>query len=255
MLLRRITEHVKAQNWTAVALDFVIVVVGVFIGIQVSNWNDARGERNDEAKYLVSLEQDMTDSITEIDDVIRQLRSHDGARHTLFDLSVAEHQNIDPKDIPGLIHGALWSFASVELRLTTFDTLRSSGRLGVLADDELVSSLQDLAALIDEAEFEEGLELHALERITDPFLYENIDMAAVLKTPSVATGDVYVSWLGPEAASIDVSDFIDSQKFRNGLLFRSASTQERISTLQRIRETCVEIGARIDARQVALGVG
>lgn len=32
MLLRRVIEHVKAQNWTAVALDFVIVVVGVFIG-------------------------------------------------------------------------------------------------------------------------------------------------------------------------------------------------------------------------------
>ena len=30
MLLRRVIEHVKAQNWTAVALDFVIVVVGVF---------------------------------------------------------------------------------------------------------------------------------------------------------------------------------------------------------------------------------
>ena len=26
MLLRRITEHVKAQNWFAVALDFLIVV-------------------------------------------------------------------------------------------------------------------------------------------------------------------------------------------------------------------------------------
>jgi hypothetical protein len=44
MLLRRITEHVKAQNWTAVALDFVIVVVGVFIGIQVANWNAAIAE-------------------------------------------------------------------------------------------------------------------------------------------------------------------------------------------------------------------
>ena len=42
MLLRRITEHVKAQNWFAVALDFLIVVTGVFIGIQVSNWNEAR---------------------------------------------------------------------------------------------------------------------------------------------------------------------------------------------------------------------
>jgi len=119
MLLRRVTEHVKAQNWTAVALDFVIVVVGVFIGIQVSNWNDARGERNAEAKYLISLAQDMKESITEIDDVIRQLRSHDGARDTLFDFSMGERQDIGPKDLSKLIHGALWSFASVELRLTT----------------------------------------------------------------------------------------------------------------------------------------
>ena len=46
MILRRITEHVKAQNWFAVAIDFVIVVVGVFIGIQVSN--AARADRNRE---------------------------------------------------------------------------------------------------------------------------------------------------------------------------------------------------------------
>ena len=42
MLLRRVMKHVKDQNWTTVALDFMIVVVGVFIGIQVSNWNDVR---------------------------------------------------------------------------------------------------------------------------------------------------------------------------------------------------------------------
>ena len=33
MILRRITQHVKDQNWTAVAIDLVIVVVGVFLGI------------------------------------------------------------------------------------------------------------------------------------------------------------------------------------------------------------------------------
>lgn len=31
MLLRRITQHVKDQNWFAVGLDFLIVVVSVFI--------------------------------------------------------------------------------------------------------------------------------------------------------------------------------------------------------------------------------
>jgi hypothetical protein len=34
MLLRRMIEHVKAQNWFAVGLDFFIVVTGVFIGLQ-----------------------------------------------------------------------------------------------------------------------------------------------------------------------------------------------------------------------------
>ena len=56
MILRRIIDHVKTQNWTAVGIDFVIVVVGVFIGIQVSNWNDARADERayqDAMKRLV----------------------------------------------------------------------------------------------------------------------------------------------------------------------------------------------------------
>ena len=55
MILRRVIEHVKAQNWTAVALDFVIVVMGVFIGIQVANWNEASRDREREAVVLSQL--------------------------------------------------------------------------------------------------------------------------------------------------------------------------------------------------------
>lgn len=45
MILRSITQHVKDQNWFAIALDFFIVVFGVFIGIQVSNWNETINDR------------------------------------------------------------------------------------------------------------------------------------------------------------------------------------------------------------------
>ena len=61
MLLRRITEHVKAQNWTAVGIDFVIVVVGVFIGLQVSNWNDARSIRISESDFIARLHDDIVE--------------------------------------------------------------------------------------------------------------------------------------------------------------------------------------------------
>jgi len=60
MLLRRVISHVKAQNWTAIALDFAIVVSGVFIGVQLSNWNAARQTERDYeralARYAAELE-------------------------------------------------------------------------------------------------------------------------------------------------------------------------------------------------------
>ncbi|XUU61251.1 hypothetical protein ACRAQ6_02975 [Erythrobacter sp. HA6-11] len=45
MILRRITRHVREQNWTAIAIDFVIVVTGVFLGIQIGNWTAGRLEQ------------------------------------------------------------------------------------------------------------------------------------------------------------------------------------------------------------------
>jgi hypothetical protein len=59
LLLRRVIDHVREQNWTAVGIDFVIVVVGVFIGIQVANWNEARRDRQSEQEYLDRLRQEL----------------------------------------------------------------------------------------------------------------------------------------------------------------------------------------------------
>jgi len=45
MILRRVIKHFRNQEWTAISLDFLIVlivVIGVFVGLQVSNWNDRR---------------------------------------------------------------------------------------------------------------------------------------------------------------------------------------------------------------------
>jgi hypothetical protein len=59
MILRRITEHVKAQNWFAVGIDFLIVVVGVFVGLQVSNWNAAQNDERTAREYIVRIQEDL----------------------------------------------------------------------------------------------------------------------------------------------------------------------------------------------------
>ncbi len=59
MLLRRVIEHVRKQEWTAVAIDFVIVVVGVFVGIQAANWNEVRANESRARAYLERIHSDL----------------------------------------------------------------------------------------------------------------------------------------------------------------------------------------------------
>ncbi len=63
MILRRVMEHVKSQNWTAVAVDFLIVVVGVFIGIQLGNWNDARLDQRAYRDAMTRLAEETTENL------------------------------------------------------------------------------------------------------------------------------------------------------------------------------------------------
>ena len=42
MILRRIAHAVKQQQWTAVLIELVIPVLGVFLGFQVTDWANER---------------------------------------------------------------------------------------------------------------------------------------------------------------------------------------------------------------------
>ncbi len=59
MLLRRITEHVKAQNWFAVGIDFLIVVVGVYIGVWIGNYQERKTLQAKQAQVVETLRLDM----------------------------------------------------------------------------------------------------------------------------------------------------------------------------------------------------
>ncbi len=59
MIFSRFIRNMKGQHWLAFFIDFVIVVVGVFLGIQASNWNQARVHRADERAFLLQLREEI----------------------------------------------------------------------------------------------------------------------------------------------------------------------------------------------------
>jgi len=89
MILRRITEHVKAQNWFAVFLDFLIVVIGVFIGLQVSNWNDAQSDKRTAGEYIVRIQEDL---LANQKDMLKRVEYFTWVKgHALGALTALEH--------------------------------------------------------------------------------------------------------------------------------------------------------------------
>src|SRR6266576_3927290 len=66
MIFRRIREHVAHHNWFAVAIDLAIVVIGVFLGTQASNWNQSRLERQQAHEYRAMLRDDLDTNLTDL---------------------------------------------------------------------------------------------------------------------------------------------------------------------------------------------
>lgn len=135
MLLRRVIEHVREQNWFAVGLDFVIVVVGVVIGIQVANWNEERLQAREGALYAARLQADLREEyrnwlgLVDYLGVVRQ--NADRATAILEGRQEATDEAL-------LIHAyRATQYMYFQRRRSTFEELTSTGSLGLIADQRL----------------------------------------------------------------------------------------------------------------------
>lgn len=152
MILRRVTEHLKQQHWTAIALDLVIVVLGVFIGLQVNNWNEARNERARERTYLERLRVDFDANVKTLETYVDG-RRRDG--QVLANLAVALRDGGNPPTDQALQRPLCrWGAAPLpDLRQGTYNELVSSGGLSILRDEKLRILLADYSAAEDRSAY------------------------------------------------------------------------------------------------------
>lgn len=142
MILRRLTEHVRAQNWLAVGLDFLIVVLGVFIGIQVANWNEARSLQREERGVVLRLLAEADRSTVEIGEAIALTGS-------FYDIAVRAHETLQADGIDEAAAdqlrsdlAALGSWRDEEFVRSTLDQIVANGDLSLIRSQ----SLQDTIA-------------------------------------------------------------------------------------------------------------
>lgn len=141
MLLRRVTEHAKVQNWFAVGLDFLIVVVGVFIGIEVANWNQARQDRNHERRYYGQLIADLRTDVDTLSFSVKKSREFDEAAElSLARLSGDVAHRAWPGRMATAIHHAGFIYIPQTAR-GTYNELISTGNLRLLRNSRLKTEI------------------------------------------------------------------------------------------------------------------
>lgn len=64
MILQRVTKATKEQDWFTVFLEVLIVVIGIFIGLQVDGWATARKLQIDEKATLIRLQAESESVVT-----------------------------------------------------------------------------------------------------------------------------------------------------------------------------------------------
>lgn len=169
MILRRVISHFRKQEWTAIGIDFLIVVLGVFVGLQVQEYSSARSDRQSETEILGTI----------LDDVrLERLELAEGMQAALLSIKAANtalvaageppmtalvmpssdrHLSDASLDVSALDLSALIELADIseanvwnpivvrpfptESSLA-FETLVSAGKLEIVENDALIRRLQ-----------------------------------------------------------------------------------------------------------------
>lgn len=132
MILRRVREHVTGHNWFAVSIDFLIVVVGVFVGIQASNWNQARLDRQQAREYRAMLQNDLT---ANLENLATRKRYYGWVRKEALATQADLERPASSLDGQFLIHAyQATQILPWALKRNTYDEIVSTGAMANLGD-------------------------------------------------------------------------------------------------------------------------
>lgn len=149
MLLRRITKHVVEQNWVAVGIDTLVVILGIFIGFQLNNWNVERKEAAKGENYLERIADELEQDIRFFDSVLRSNeRSIENAQ---FLLETVDNEDLVRENPTRFITSLASAGASIVVNVSnnTFEEIKFSGNLELIADEELRNEIADYYDFIE----------------------------------------------------------------------------------------------------------
>jgi len=166
MILRRVIEHFRKQEWTAIFLDFLIVVVGVFMGFQITDLAGRRADREAEMRHLEEIAEDLRADLDSFKQIRIGARARIGAVNYLLrearnealpeeivlstDIFAAPGEEPDPEGGRSNLLGRANLVRTTYGNRTGFEALIGSGDLKLIRDRAIGRQIQKYYASFDD---------------------------------------------------------------------------------------------------------
>ena len=208
MLLRRFTAHIRQENWFAVVLDLLVVVVGLFLGLQIDNWWEGRKEAKLEVAYIIEINEDLDLDKASLQLSIVALEEIVSNMVFLLEQSVLTTPSATVADLNRRfisIH-SMPTFIPVS---RSYSNLTGSGDLRLIRSRSLKSALADYYAASELTGLVQTTHELELVETFQPYVIEYFDYAAV--APS--RGDSLP--IPPPVDENLILDVLATRQFRN----------------------------------------
>jgi len=142
MILKRLAESIKKQDWFVVMLEVVIVVVGIFIGLQVDDWKTNQDNEALEREYIERLLLDTDSNIEAVKDQAESYLGRSRAlQHIIESIDLNTIEQVPAKDLTYSF--CYWYLPeNIDLQSTTYDELIAIGGLELISDQNVRRQLQ-----------------------------------------------------------------------------------------------------------------
>ena len=138
-ILGRLAGAVRRQDWFTVAVEVLIVVLGVVIGFQVTAWGQARSDRATEQAYLRQLAADLRETERQVAWADSILAPTDRSGTEL--VRAYYRPEPPPRDsLLGWLSNTYWMAVAIPV-VSTAEALVATGDLGLIRDDTLRSAI------------------------------------------------------------------------------------------------------------------
>ena len=171
MRLRSITKNVKKQNWFAVLLDFLIVVLGVFIGVQIGNINENRADKHDYYAALERFKVEAKTNLTTLDKLDSESSNYLKRGSEAFDILLSCHDNPENLEIFNSGLGVIGGTYGIRIHRSALDELTHSEKLLAKQSVELRQRFADAKYYIDLALYEARFVAVSYTHLTLPTIY------------------------------------------------------------------------------------